>query len=746
LKSHIRDKWLLFLVLLIEGGSLMAVELLGAKLIAPFYGNSLYVWTAVLGTTVFSLTLGYFLGGRLSEKFLSKKLLFIIILFSAFFTFSLPHTVKILIDVTRGMDLHFGIIITSFLLLTPPLICFGIVGPMVVALLSVNIKTLGKTAGVVYFTSTIGGIIATFLFGFFMIPMVGMKMSAYYTSFALLLLPVMFLIEYLTKKTSKEPNEEPISFVSTEINNDNNSLNDTFGNNWYFFAFLEGAVVMAIEMLVVGMISPYFGSGLYVWGSVFGVTFIGLAIAYYVGGYLGDRYPNMNTLYRIMLVSSAIIMILPATAEKLISMFSMAPPITSVIIIACILLIPSLGLIGMTPTLLIRIHSKTIKVSGKTTGNVFTISSIGGILSVLTMGYWIIPTFGISTPTFVIGIIAGVVPFLLLTLQKKQIASLFVVFFFIGIFLMRDKTVENKDVKIHYYSEGLLGQILVADVTNISKNKRVRPTKYRFLFVNRMGQTSINLKSGKSRWDYTKYIAAISDILPENSNVLLLGLGGGTIANTLENIHDGRIDAVELDERMLEIAKKYFNLSNKVNTIIDDARHYIETTDKKYNLIIFDLFKGETPPAHVLSRECFTKAGSLLEEGGFIMINFNGFVSGENGLPGRSIYKTLEYSGFIKKALFTGGTEQQRNALYIATKDTTVNKFSNCSINYRGEEKLFENEFFDMESVMQGNEIVFVDDRPCIEKYNMNAARLWREDYNEGFTKNFMSKGIPIFK
>jgi hypothetical protein len=286
----------------------------------------------------------------------------------------------------------------------------------------------------------------------------------------------------------------------------------------------------------------------------------------------------------------------------------------------------------------------------------------------------------------------------------------------------------------------------VADVTNISKNKRVRPTKYRFLFVNRMGQTSINLKSGKSRWDYTKYIAAISDILPENSNVLLLGLGGGTIANTLENIHDGRIDAVELDERMLEIAKKYFNLSNKVNTIIDDARHYIETTDKKYNLIIFDLFKGETPPAHVLSRECFTKAGSLLEEGGFIMINFNGFVSGENGLPGRSIYKTLENSGFIKKALFTGGTEQQRNALYIATKDTTVNKFSNCSINYRGEEKLFENEFFDMESVMQGNEIVFVDDRPCIEKYNMNAARLWREDYNEGFTKNFMSKGIPIFK
>ena len=57
----------LFLVLLIEGGALMAVELMGAKLVAPFYGNSLYVWTAVLTITVLGLTLGYYAGGRLAE-------------------------------------------------------------------------------------------------------------------------------------------------------------------------------------------------------------------------------------------------------------------------------------------------------------------------------------------------------------------------------------------------------------------------------------------------------------------------------------------------------------------------------------------------------------------------------------------------------------------------------------------------------------------------------------------------------
>ena len=50
----------LFLVLVIEGGALMAVELMGAKLVAPFYGGSLYVWTAVLTITVLGLTLGYY--------------------------------------------------------------------------------------------------------------------------------------------------------------------------------------------------------------------------------------------------------------------------------------------------------------------------------------------------------------------------------------------------------------------------------------------------------------------------------------------------------------------------------------------------------------------------------------------------------------------------------------------------------------------------------------------------------------
>jgi hypothetical protein len=107
---------LLFLVLLIEGGALMAAELMGAKLVAPFYGNSLYVWTAVLTITVLGLTLGYYAGGRLSNEHPSETKLFVVLGISAVLVLMLPLTASVSMALTKGMDLIIGICVTCVLL------------------------------------------------------------------------------------------------------------------------------------------------------------------------------------------------------------------------------------------------------------------------------------------------------------------------------------------------------------------------------------------------------------------------------------------------------------------------------------------------------------------------------------------------------------------------------------------------------------------------------------------------------
>ena len=77
--------WYLISISIIEGGAVMAVELLGAKLIAPSYGASLYVWATTLAVTMGGLTTGYLLGGVISEKYPNKNVLHYIVLASAIF-------------------------------------------------------------------------------------------------------------------------------------------------------------------------------------------------------------------------------------------------------------------------------------------------------------------------------------------------------------------------------------------------------------------------------------------------------------------------------------------------------------------------------------------------------------------------------------------------------------------------------------------------------------------------------------
>jgi len=160
----------------------MAVELMGAKLVAPFYGNSLYVWTAVLTITVLGLTLGYYAGGQFVKKRPSETKLFLVLGISALLVLALPQTASLAIALTKGMELLPGICVTCMLLLLPPMLCFGIVGPMVVSLMSSPLETIGKTAGTVYFTSTLGGIAATFFLGLYFIPVAGLRLCATITS------------------------------------------------------------------------------------------------------------------------------------------------------------------------------------------------------------------------------------------------------------------------------------------------------------------------------------------------------------------------------------------------------------------------------------------------------------------------------------------------------------------------------------------------------------------------------------
>jgi predicted membrane-bound spermidine synthase len=184
--------WVLYVSLLVEGGALMAVELIGAKIIAPFYGVSLYVWASILGITLAGLAGGYYVGGALSKKHPDQKTLYFTIMLAAVLVLLMPFTGPAILAVDMGLKL--GIIVSSIVFLMPQLFCFGMVGPLVVNLIAKRIENIGNTSGTVYFTSTIGGIISTFYFGFYAVPYLGLMKSTFIVGTLLLMLPVVFVL------------------------------------------------------------------------------------------------------------------------------------------------------------------------------------------------------------------------------------------------------------------------------------------------------------------------------------------------------------------------------------------------------------------------------------------------------------------------------------------------------------------------------------------------------------------------
>ncbi len=109
--------------------------------------------------------------------------------------------------------------------------------------------------------------------------------------------------------------------------------------------------------------------------------------------------------------------------------------------------------------------------------------------------------------------------------------------------------------------------------------------------------------------------------------ILLLGVGGGGVITLLRHYYpDSLVDAVDIDKKMIYVAKKYFHLSviPKVTFIEAEAEEYIRKVKKKYDLIVIDLYIGDHFPHFQTSADFYTVIHKKLQPGGSVVMNFQG--------------------------------------------------------------------------------------------------------------------------
>lgn len=164
----------LFLTVFLTGASVMVIELLGTRLIAPFYGASLFVWSSLISVTMIALALGYFLGGLWADSARRTGLAPIIAL-AGFLTLSIPWATRPVLSATDGLGLRLGAFVSALTLFAPGLTFLGMVGPFAVKLAAARLDRVGNSAGSIYAISTVGSVIGTLILGFYLFPLVGSR-------------------------------------------------------------------------------------------------------------------------------------------------------------------------------------------------------------------------------------------------------------------------------------------------------------------------------------------------------------------------------------------------------------------------------------------------------------------------------------------------------------------------------------------------------------------------------------------
>lgn len=161
----------------ISGLALMALELLGSRLLAPAFGNSIFVWGSLIGVVLSALCAGYLLGGTLADRCPSYVGVCSAISAAGILVMALPSLTYPICNAVINLNLgeRYSPLLAATVLLAPPSVLLGMVPPYSIRVTAKSFKQLGKSSGALYALSTLGSLVGTFLTVFILIPAFGVS-------------------------------------------------------------------------------------------------------------------------------------------------------------------------------------------------------------------------------------------------------------------------------------------------------------------------------------------------------------------------------------------------------------------------------------------------------------------------------------------------------------------------------------------------------------------------------------------
>ena len=425
----------------------------------------------------------------------------------------------------------------------------------------------------------------------------------------------------------------------------------------YLTEFFAGMSVMAVEMGASRLLAPYFSSSQIVYTIVIGTIMIAMALGNVWGGRSADKDPNPDRLYQRILIAAVWIAAIPLLGKYVILGVSGLLILTVssnflvlAAFIACmVIFVFPLFLLGTVTPSLAKYTVGSLDDSGRTVGTLGAFNTIGSIIGTFLPTFVTIPAAGTSVTFLIFSgvlLLLGLVYFVNQKLNARGCAAAAVLFAVCSIFGHSDsfafweKDLVYEGESIYNYLQVKEDEDSVILSTNVlfgvqsilKKDDSLTGMYYDYALAAPLMAGGLRGEAGSTGEAAADGTASE----PEHAagaaqEVLILGMGTGTYAHQCMKYFEGiSVEGVEIDQKITDLARQYFELPGSVNVATYDGRAYLQAVDQKYDVIMVDAYQDITIPFQMSSVEFFTMVRDHLKENGVMVVNMN-MQSGEEG-------------------------------------------------------------------------------------------------------------------
>lgn len=440
--------------------------------------------------------------------------------------------------------------------------------------------------------------------------------------------------------------------------------------------FGSGAVLMGLEIVGSRVLAPYFGSSVYVWGSLISIFLAALSLGYYLGGRAADRWPQAGVLASSISLAGVLILVLPLISRPVLEAFSawdLGPRLSPLLASIVLFVLPSI-LMGATSPFAIKLAATDLATVGNTAGLLYAISTAGSIAGTLLTAFVLIPAMGVRAILYTLGVsllaFAGLLAARAVYARRlvRQVATASLL-----LLVLSAPTAAQSD-----------GLQLIFEKDTVYHHIRVyEDATWRLLRFDRSLQGGMLLKNSlESPHRYPDYAQLAWLFDAGIKRVLMVGLGAGSISKRI--LHDypqATVDSVEIDPVVVDVAKRFFQVTEdrRHAIIAQDGRQFVRRAEGRYDLIVMDAYNAEGIPFHLATREFLQLAKSKLAPGGIIAAHIVGFLEGPDSKLFRALYKTYAtefptlYPFGVSVAL-RRDEQEVRSIILIATNRPRITK------------------------------------------------------------------------